>query len=77
MAAQRGKDLLLKLDADGAGTFETVAGLRSHTLAFNAESVDITHVESAGRWRELLAGAIGEATTTAGGAAARIGITMQ
>ncbi len=57
MAAQKGKDLLLKIDRDGLGTFETVAGLRSRTLAFNAETVDITHQESAGQWRELLAGA--------------------
>ena len=57
MTAQKGKDLLLKLDERGAGAFETVAGLRSHTLAFNAETVDVTHVESAGRWRELLQGA--------------------
>ena len=57
MAAQKGKDLLLKLDADGLGAFQTVAGLRSHTLAFNAETVDTTHQESAGQWRELLAGA--------------------
>jgi TP901-1 family phage major tail protein len=57
MSAQKGRDLLLKLDETGLGGFETVAGLRSHTLAFNAESVDITHQESAGAWRELLAGA--------------------
>lgn len=57
MAAQKGKDLLLKLDADGAGGFVTVAGLRAKTLAFNAASVDVTHAESAGQWRELLAGA--------------------
>ena len=57
MAAQKGKDLLLKVDSDGAGTFTTVAGLRSRTLSFNAETVDITHTESAGRWRELLGGA--------------------
>jgi TP901-1 family phage major tail protein len=57
MAAQKGKDLLLKLDSDGAGTFTTIAGLRSRTIAFNAETVDITHTESAGRWRELLGGA--------------------
>ena len=57
MAAQKGKDLLLKVDSDGAGTFTTVAGLRSRTIAFNTETVDITHAESAGRWRELLAGA--------------------
>jgi TP901-1 family phage major tail protein len=57
MAAQKGKDLLLKIDSDGAGTFITVAGLRSRAIAFNSETVDITHSESAGRWRELLEGA--------------------
>ena len=57
MAAQKGKDLLLKLDSDGVGTFVTVAGLRSRTIAINTETVDITHSESAGRWRELLEGA--------------------
>lgn len=57
MTAQKGRDLLLKVDADGEGAFQTVAGLRTHALAFNAESVDVTHQESAGRWRELLEGA--------------------
>jgi TP901-1 family phage major tail protein len=57
MAAQKGKDLLLKVDSDGSGSFVTVAGLRSRSIAFNAETVDITHQESAGQWRELLAGA--------------------
>jgi len=55
MSAQKGKDLLLKMH-DGAG-FVTVAGLRSRKIAFNAETVDVTHAESAGRWRELLEGA--------------------
>lgn len=57
MAAQKGKDLLLKVDSNGAGSFTTVAGLRSRTIAFNAQAVDVTHAESAGEWRELLAGA--------------------
>ncbi len=57
MAAQRGKDLLIKLDMSGTGTFETVAGLRATRISFNAETVDVTSLESAGRWRELLAGA--------------------
>ncbi len=57
MAAQKGKDLLLKVDDDGAGNFITVAGLRARSLSFNAATVDITHTESAGQWRELLAGA--------------------
>ena len=55
MAAQKGKDLLVKI-ADSAG-YTTVAGLRTRRLAFNAETVDITHAESANRWRELLDGA--------------------
>lgn len=55
MTAQKGKDLLVKI-ADGAG-FTTVAGLRTRRLAFNAETVDVTHAESANRWRELLDGA--------------------
>ncbi len=55
MVAQKGKDLLLKIDNDGS--FVTVAGLRTKRLAFNSESVDVTDADSAGRWRELLAGA--------------------
>lgn len=55
MTAQRGRDLLLKIEQ--AGSFVTVAGLRSKRLAFNAQTVDATDSESAGRWRELLAGA--------------------
>lgn len=56
MTAQSGKDMLLKLDQTGSGSFLTVAGLRTRSLAFNAASVDTTDAESAGRWRELLAG---------------------
>jgi TP901-1 family phage major tail protein len=56
MSAQKGKDLLLKA-ADAGGVFVTVAGLRARQIGFNAETVDVTHSESAGRWRELLAGA--------------------
>lgn len=55
MSAQKGKDLLLKMD--NGVSLVTVAGMRSRRLAFNAETVDITHAESAGRWRELLEGA--------------------
>jgi len=55
MGAQKGKDLLLKM-SDG-GDFVTVAGLRSRRIAFNAETVDVTHAESVDRWRELLEGA--------------------
>lgn len=59
MAAQKGKAVLLKIGT-GTGTpevFETVAGLRANTIAFNAQSVDVTNAESVSQWRELLAGA--------------------
>jgi len=56
MPAQSGKDLLIKVDMDGTGLFETVAGLRATRLTFNAETVDVTNLDSAGGWRELLGG---------------------
>lgn len=57
MTAQKGRDLLLKVDTTGTGNYVTIAGMRSNSLAFNAETVDATSQESAGAWRELLAGA--------------------
>ncbi|MFV0361184.1 phage major tail protein, TP901-1 family [Tropicimonas sp.] len=57
MGAQSGKDLLIKLDMNGFGQFETVAGLRATRMSFNAETVDVTNLDSAGGWRELLSGA--------------------
>ena len=46
MTAQKGKDLLLKLDETGGGTFVTVAGLRATRLSFNSDTVDVTTAES-------------------------------
>ena len=57
MAVQNGKDLLVKVDMIGDGSFVTLAGLRATRINFNAETVDVTSLESAGGWRELLAGA--------------------
>jgi TP901-1 family phage major tail protein len=57
MAAQNGKDLLIKLDLTGGGQFTTIAGLRATRISFNAETVDVTSLESQGGWRELLGGA--------------------
>lgn len=57
MPAQNGRDLLLKVDMNGEGLFETVAGLRATRLSLNAETVDVTTLDSPGGWRELLAGA--------------------
>jgi TP901-1 family phage major tail protein len=57
MAAQKGRDLLLKVDGTGTGSFQTVAGLRARRIAFAAGTVDVTDADSPGRWRELIEGA--------------------
>lgn len=66
MAVQNGKDLLIKVDMVGDGQFVTLAGLRATRINLNAETVDVTSLESAGGWRELLAGA-GMKTATLSG----------
>lgn len=68
MAAQKGRDVLIKVDTDGMGTFETVGGLRSRSISFNSETVDVTDGDSVNQWRELLEGAgIKSATITGSG----------
>ncbi len=57
MGAQSGKDLLIKVDMSASGQFTTLAGLRATRVSFNAETIDVTSLESQGGWRELLAGA--------------------
>ena len=57
MGAQNGKDLLIKVDMSTDGQFETIAGLRATRVSFNAETVDVTSLESQGGWRDLLCGA--------------------
>lgn len=68
MTAQAGRMLLLKI-GDGASpaeSFTTVAGLKAKQFQLNAETVDATHAESAGQWRELLAGAGVKSATLSG-----------
>ncbi len=66
MAAQKGRDLLLKIDQ--SGSFVTIGGLRTRRITLNAEPVDITHAESVGQWRELLGGAgVRRMSVTGGG----------
>ncbi len=68
MVAQNGKDLLIKIDMTGSGSFDTFAGLRATRISFNAETVDVTSLESAGGWREILAGSgVKSATITGSG----------
>lgn len=56
MAVQAGKDLLVKVDMTSDGQFETIAGLRATRISFNAETIDVTTLDSEGCWRELLVG---------------------
>ena len=55
MAAQKGLDMLLKVNTSGS-TYATVGGLRSTSITLNDESVDVTNKDSLGH-RNLLAGA--------------------
>lgn len=57
MAIQKGRDLLIKVDSTGSGAYLSVAGLRARRMTFNSAVVDVTNADSAGQWRELLAGA--------------------
>lgn len=66
MAVQSGKDVLIKIDMTGGGLFETLAGLRAQRISFNAETVDVTSLESQGGWRELLSGAGVKSATISG-----------
>lgn len=75
MSAQSGKDLLVKVDMDGNGVFETMAGLRATRLSFNAEQVDVTSLESAGGWRELLTGGGVKSASISGSGMFRDGAT--
>ncbi len=58
MTAQSGKDILLKIgDGSDPEAFTSVAGLRAKTISLNARTIDATHADSPGAWRELMAGA--------------------
>ncbi len=68
MVAQTGRTLLVKLDATGAGSFQTIGGLRTKSFKLNSETVDVTNSDSTNQWRELLANAgVKSATFTGAG----------
>lgn len=58
MAAQAGKDVLIKIGDGGSPseTFTTIAGIRSSSISIDGTLADVTNQGSTGRWRELLAG---------------------
>lgn len=51
MSAQRGRDMLVKIEENGS--FVTVAGLRTKSIRLNSRTVDVTDQASNG-WTELL-----------------------
>lgn len=60
MAAQAGKDMLLKVSSDGTnlGTMNTVGGLTSTSMTMNNSTIEVTSISSTGRWRELIIGGV-------------------
>ncbi len=58
MSGERGgKDLLLKKeDATTPGTYVTIGGLRSKSMHFNNEAIDVTN-HGSNEWKEILDGA--------------------
>lgn len=55
MAAQCGAAIVLSIENNaGSPAFEAIAGLRSRSITFNAEAVDVTNADSSNKWRELL-----------------------
>ena len=66
MVAQKGSDVLIKVDATGSGSFVTIGGMRSKSISLNAETVDVSDSDSPNKWRELLAGAGFKSATITG-----------
>lgn len=68
MTAQTGRTFLVKLDATGSGSFQTIGGVRAKSLKLNSEIVDVTNADSTNQWRELLSAAgVKTAEVTASG----------
>ena len=66
MAAQKGLDMLLKINTSGS-TYATVGGLRSTSITLNDESVDITNKDSQGSRTMLAGGGVSSVSISASG----------
>lgn len=55
MAEQCGSAIVVSIK-DSGGTYRVVSGLRTKSIALNAEAVDVTNSDSVGRWRQYLDG---------------------
>lgn len=53
MSAQNGRDMLVKIKKPD-DSYQTLAGLRSKTVRFNARPIDVTNADTAEGWKELL-----------------------
>lgn len=51
-----GKDFIIEIDTTGSGNYVQVGGLRSSSLSFAAEGIDVTNIDTA-QWRKFLDGA--------------------
>lgn len=76
--AQKGLDIILAM-SNGASvpTYTPVAGMRTASLAFNKEQVDVSSADSVGRWRELLAGATIKSLSASGSGVVKDDAIMQ
>lgn len=64
--AVAGKFMLLKIDFNGSGRYETLGGIKSRRLTLNNTAVDITNQSSEGNWREMLSGVASKSIEIAG-----------
>lgn len=53
MAASAGKDILIQINTSGS-TYTNLMGLRTRSMKFNSEMIDVTTGDSPGLWRESL-----------------------
>ena len=66
MAAQKGLDMLLKINTSGS-TYATVGGLRSTSITLNDESIDVTNKDSKGHRTMLAGGGVSSVSISASG----------
>lgn len=54
MAAQKGREILIKMQI--SGVYTTIAGMRQKSMRLSDGHSDVSDADSPGRWREMLAG---------------------
>lgn len=68
MAAQKGREVLLKIgDTESPTNFTTIGGGETHEISLNDEPVDVTDKSSTERWAERIRGGIRSAEITMSG----------